>query len=109
MARRASFEGIKRSGTTADYWRFGRKTPDWDTHERAEALLEASGIEIRHDQADRAFYRPATDRIHLPGRESFSSADAYFSTALHELGHYAGSRIMPSNPVNLTRGAARSV
>ena len=66
------------------------KAPDWDTHERAEALLEASGIEIRHDQADRAFYRPATDRIHLPGRESFGSADAYFSTALHELGHATG-------------------
>jgi len=66
------------------------KTPDWDTHERAEALLEASGVEIRHDQANRAFYRPSTDRIHLPNRASFSSADAYFSTALHELGHATG-------------------
>ncbi len=34
------------------------KTPDWDRHERAEAVLNASGVEIRHDQADRAFYRP---------------------------------------------------
>jgi len=32
------------------------KSPDWDRHERAEALLESSGADIRHDQADRAFY-----------------------------------------------------
>jgi antirestriction protein ArdC len=54
------------------------------------SLLGACDVEIRHDQADQAFYRPATDRIHLPGRESFPSADAYFSTALHELGHATG-------------------
>lgn len=62
----------------------------WDRHERAEALLKASGADIRHDQPDRAFYRPATDRIHLPPRDSFPSADAYYSTALHELGHASG-------------------
>ncbi|WP_342662159.1 zincin-like metallopeptidase domain-containing protein [Thioflavicoccus mobilis] len=61
-----------------------------DRHERAEAILKASGVEIRHDQPDRAFYRPATDRIHLPPRDSFPSADAYYATALHELGHWTG-------------------
>ena len=66
------------------------KTPDWDRHERAEAVLQASGVEIRHDQPDRAFYRPATDRIHLPVRDSFPSADTYYATALHELGHWTG-------------------
>ena len=66
------------------------KTPDWDRHERAEAVLQASGVEIRHDQADRAFYRPATDRIHLPPRESFQGADTYYATALHELAHASG-------------------
>ena len=73
------------------------KAPAWDRHERAEAVLQASGADIRHDhQDDRAFYRPSTDRIHLPGRESFQSADKYYSTALHELGHYAACRIMPN-------------
>ena len=66
------------------------KAPDWDRHERAEAVLKASGVEIRHDQADRAFYRPATDRIHLPARDSFKSADTYYATALHELAHASG-------------------
>jgi antirestriction protein ArdC len=53
-------------------------------------VLKASGVEIRHDQADRAFYRPATDRIHLPARDSFKSADTYYATAPHELAHASG-------------------
>jgi antirestriction protein ArdC len=72
------------------------KAAPWDRHDRAEALLKASGADIRHDQADRACYRPALDRIHLPVRDTFKSADAYYATALHEVGHYAGIRIMPS-------------
>ena len=66
------------------------KAPDWDRHERAESVLQASGADIRHDQGDRAFYRPATDRIHLPNRDSFKSADTYYATALHEMGHWTG-------------------
>ncbi len=72
------------------------RAPPSDRHERAEAVLAASGVEIRHDQADRAFYRPATDRIHLPPRSRFKTADTFLATALHELAHYAESRIMPS-------------
>ena len=63
------------------------KTPDWDRHERAEAVLQASGVDIRHDQPDRAFYRPATDRIHLPARDSFKSADTYYAPRSTSLGH----------------------
>lgn len=65
-------------------------TPNWDRHERAEALLKAAGVEIRHDQVDRAFYRPATDKIHLPPKDSFSSADRYYITATHETAHATG-------------------
>ncbi|MFE8033097.1 ArdC family protein [Thiohalocapsa marina] len=70
--------------------RFPQGAPDWDRHERAESVLKASSVEIRYDQADRAFYRPATDKIHLPPRDSFKSADSFYSTALHELGHASG-------------------
>ena len=71
------------------------KPPNWDRHERAESVLQASGVEIRHDQADRAFYRPATDRIHLRPKGRIDTADKYLATALHELAHYAEARIMP--------------
>ncbi|WP_051553480.1 zincin-like metallopeptidase domain-containing protein [Desulfobulbus elongatus] len=62
----------------------------WVPEDKGEAILAASGASITHDQQDRAFYRPSTDEIHLPPKESFPDAGAYYSTALHELGHYSG-------------------
>ena len=50
----------------------------------------ASGAVIRHGEHDRAFYRPATDNIHLPAKAQFPTGDAYYATALHELGHWTG-------------------
>src|SRR6185369_1523886 len=38
----------------------------------------------------RAFYRPSTDSVHMPSRDSFESAAAYYSTLFHELGHSTG-------------------
>ena len=67
-----------------------RKEPTWDALERAEHMLRASGAVIRHGEHNRAFYRPATDRIHLPDTGQFPSADNYYATALHELGHWTG-------------------
>lgn len=67
-----------------------KKEPAWDRHERAEAILKASGAKLHHDQGNGAFYRPSTDSIHLPERSQFESADRYYSTALHELGHWTG-------------------
>ena len=52
-----------------------------------EHILQASGAVIRHGEQNRAFYRPATDSIHLPDKNQFQSADKYYATALHELGH----------------------
>ena len=66
------------------------KRYEWEPQERAEALLKASGAVIKHDQADKAFYRPSTDEIHLPPRSSFDAGDKYYATALHELGHWTG-------------------
>lgn len=66
------------------------KDPAWDRHERADAILNNAGVPIHHDQANRAFYRLTTDSIHLPGREQFETADRYYATALHEVGHSTG-------------------
>ncbi|MEW5250883.1 zincin-like metallopeptidase domain-containing protein [Microbulbifer sp. 2201CG32-9] len=62
----------------------------WNPHERAESILSNSGADIRHDQADGAYYSPVSDRIHLPEREQFATAGNYYATALHELGHWTG-------------------
>jgi putative DNA primase/helicase len=67
-----------------------RKTQDWNAIERAEKILEVSGAAIHHDQQNRAFYRPATDSIHLPHQAQFPTADNYYATTLHELGYWTG-------------------
>lgn len=63
---------------------------EWEPIEKAENILSASGATIKHDQSNRAFYRPMTDSIHLPPRENFEEPGLYYGTALHELGHWTG-------------------
>ncbi|MES3021665.1 MAG: zincin-like metallopeptidase domain-containing protein [Pseudomonadota bacterium] len=62
----------------------------WNAIERAEQILKTSGAVFRNGEHDRAFYRPATDSIHLPEKRQFPSADSFYATALHELGHWTG-------------------
>src|SRR5690606_5247683 len=64
--------------------------PEPERHVRAEAILANSGAKIAHVEGNRAFYRPSTDSITLPARNQFGTADAYYATALHELGHWTG-------------------
>jgi putative DNA primase/helicase len=66
------------------------KAPDWDPLDRAEQILQASNAVIQHGEHDRAFYRPTTDRIHLPHKNQFPVPSQYYATALHELGHWTG-------------------
>jgi putative DNA primase/helicase len=66
--------------------------PEWERHARAEAILVASGVPISHERGDQAFYRPTLDRITLPERSQFATADGYYAIALHELGHATGHK-----------------
>jgi antirestriction protein ArdC len=61
----------------------------WDPVEVAEAFVAASGACIEHG-GDRAYYSPMTDHIQMPPKEAFASANGYYSTTLHELGHWTG-------------------
>ena len=67
-----------------------RQAQTWNPLERAEAILAVSGVPIHYNGKGRAFYRPLTDSIHLPDREQFPSAENFYATALHELGHSTG-------------------
>jgi antirestriction protein ArdC/phage/plasmid primase-like uncharacterized protein len=67
-----------------------RKPVSWDPVDRAENILQSSGAAINHSGGNRAFYRLATDSIHLPDKGQFPGADRYYATALHELGHWTG-------------------
>lgn len=67
-----------------------KKLEEWERHEIAERILKASGVEIIHKPSERAYYSPSNDHIVLPERSQFKSADMYYATALHELGHATG-------------------
>ena len=56
----------------------------------AERICEGYEIQTVHG-GDRAFYRPATDTIHLPRREAFHSPEHYYTTRFHEMGHSTGA------------------
>ena len=67
-----------------------RETPEWEAHQRVEAVVRGSEIRVDHVPGDKAFYQPSTDRVVLPPREQFPTQAGYSHTALHELGHATG-------------------
>lgn len=66
------------------------KMPEWERHAAAESILEASEVPLRHIRGNRAYYEVVADRITMPERDQFPTQDAYYATALHELGHATG-------------------
>ena len=79
--------------------------PLWKVHQNAERVLEDSGVPVRHVAGDRAFYNLNRDEIVLPERGQFPSANHYYQTALHELGHSTGHPER-MNRATLTQGIA---
>lgn len=66
----------------------------FDPIERAEAVIDAlkkTGLRVAHG-GNRACYRPATDEIKLPRKESFHSVYDYYAAALHEGAHSTMSK-----------------
>lgn len=62
-----------------------------ERHAECERLIADSKAHLIHG-GDRAYYSPHRDSVHLPERNQFHSADAYYATALHELGHWTGHK-----------------
>ncbi len=74
------------------------KLPKIETHEHdpieaAERIIAGmpNPPEIQH-AGSKAFYSSITDRITLPPRELFVSAEEFYATALHETVHSTGSQ-----------------
>ena len=64
-----------------------------DAHTRGEFLMasmRADGVGFK-EGADGACYVPSADSIRLPSRARFVSQEAYYATALHEIGHSTGA------------------
>ena len=57
--------------------------------ENAEAFIDNTGATLQHG-GERAAYSPKRDLIMMPVFEDFVSSDRYYTTLLHELGHWTG-------------------
>lgn len=57
-----------------------------------KAYTKREKIKYTSVQSDEAFYRPATDSIHMPLINQFHSSEEYYSTAFHECVHSTGHK-----------------
>jgi antirestriction protein ArdC len=87
------------------------KLPKIETHENdpieaAERIVAAmpNPPESQH-AGSKAFYSSTTDRVTMPPRNLFVSAEEYSATLLHELTHYADIGIR--RPLPATRSGSR--
>ncbi|MBB5684010.1 ArdC family protein, partial [Sphingobium boeckii] len=60
----------------------------------ADALITATQADFRIGGSE-AFYMPDLDLIRVPPQAAFADPINWYRTAFHELGHNAGTRIMP--------------
>jgi antirestriction protein ArdC len=74
--------------------------------EAAEAIVASypDAPSISQDGRASAYYRPATDSIHMPERETFDSEAHFYATLFHEMTHSTGhesrlARPGVSNPI----------
>lgn len=59
--------------------------------QRAEQIISAMpSPPTVSEGGSSAWYRPSTDHIQVPKLEAFSTADSYYATLFHELGHATG-------------------
>ena len=85
-----------------DYWVFNAEqvdgfTPAEEAKQTKEQRIEAAeaffrGLEIKmEDGGNQAFYRPATDTVHMPPFNAFKEPLFYYSVLSHESTHWAGA------------------
>ena len=99
----AVFNVEQADGLTLERKGEGRENePEWKAHQTAERVIQESGIHVAHVRGDRAYYNLQTDKVTLPEREQFASANGYYQTALHELGHATG------HPARMDRDTLRA-
>ena len=63
--------------------------PERELHAAAEALIAATGADVRIGGAE-AFYAPSADYVQVPPQPAFHHQIDYYRTVLHELGHWTG-------------------
>lgn len=75
-----------------------KEVHEWNANKEIDKLIRNSGVNLSHG-GNNAFYNPIADRIQMPKKQQFPSQEAYYSTLLHELGHWTGHRSRLNRPM----------
>lgn len=65
-------------------------SPDQTADTIIADYITRSGVTMKHETSDRAYYQPSTDSVTLPLLDQFRNTAEYYSTAFHELTHSTG-------------------
>ncbi len=68
----------------------GTAEPDATANDIINDYLSCSGVTMRHEKGDRAYYQPTTDTVVIPDRRQFAETAEFYSTIFHELTHSTG-------------------
>ena len=67
------------------------KQEEFNSIDRVDNLIKQTGANIVYDPlCVTPCYRPVSDDIRLPPKDTFLNQDAFYSTLLHELSHWTG-------------------
>ena len=84
-------------GPGVDKFRAKHPLAEGSVNNDNDAIAACEGIVANMPQrpgirygGDKAFFRPWTDTVHMPKRETFISSEAFYSTLFHELSHSTG-------------------
>ena len=83
----------------------GIKKPSIEGLPAFQPIKEADEITAKYQQqidvihgGNRAYYRPSTDSIQMPEKESFDNPEFYYSTLFHEFTHSTGHKSRLNRP-----------
>lgn len=85
-------------GDTAQFDSYDLKQNKVTDIKAVEDYISNLKANISHDGGSRAYYRPSTDSIHMPSKDSFfdtktgSATSHYYSVLFHELTHWTGDK-----------------
>jgi len=83
-------ENINQDKLKALYEKNSFEKTDFITNEDCQNILDNIDVKIIHNFQNDAYYHKSIDTIFLPLKDQFVNAEAYYSTAFHELGHSTG-------------------
>jgi antirestriction protein ArdC len=88
-------------GLPAEYYEQAEldRLSEIERDERAEQLINSTGVNINFEAQNEAYYKPSEDKIYLPLPKQFVSKEAFYSVLLHELGHWTGAESRLNRPI----------